>query len=278
MDNIKNFYETEVVRKFMPKYDDKQKKNTGIGICEHILACGKTGSGKSNFLLNFLLRTSSPQYVRGGTYTKIHMCVKKLEPLNKTLQELFEGNIQFYMSVADLPRVNEFEDLSQTNENHYLIIFDDCINDKTKTDVKKINEYFTYGRSKGCHCMFLTQSFYQTDIFIRKQVSWVILNGITSNKDLKMILKDYSIGELEPQTLINMYNYCKSIDNLDAMKICTYNCPINKKFSRNFLEYLEPSKFKSSVEPIKIKNTRKTKFTPKAKLSRLESDSDSDSV
>jgi hypothetical protein len=242
LNNI-NFYKLDEVQAFMPKYDDEQKQYTGMAINEHILMVGKTGSGKSNTMMNYIYLTS---LVKKGTYKKIIMCVKKTEAFSKFLKKKLGDDLLIYNSLATFPSVDQFVDLSEKQKDRFLIIFDDCVNDKSKKDLEKIEAYFTYSRNKGCTCLFLSQSFYQTAIYIRKQVSWVILCGITGKRDLMAILKDYSIGELDKDALQRMYDYCKEVreeGQLNFMKICTYECPLDKKFSRNWLDYLKPLDF-----------------------------------
>jgi hypothetical protein len=258
MDKNINFYTLSSVEKYMSKHKDEQKEYTGIPITQHCLAVGKTGSGKSNTLMNYIYRTSIP---KKGTFTKIFLCVKKIEPFTKFLMSELKELCMVFTDLDKFPSVDEFKDLSDKNDDHYLVVFDDCINDRSRKDVTKINNYFTYGRSKGVHCLFLTQSYFQTEIFIRKQVSFVLLCGINGKKDLDRILSDYQIGEVNKQTLSNMYNFCKQkndTDDMNFMKVCTYEVPLDKKFSKNFLEYLNPNDF---YEPDKKPVRKVTKVT-----------------
>jgi hypothetical protein len=224
----------------MTKHNDEQKQYTAIPITHHVLAVGKTNSGKSNTLMNYVYRTSLP---KEGTFKKILLCVKKLEPFNKMLMS---DLCVIFTDLDKFPSVNDFKDLSEKNDDHYLAVFDDVINDKSSKDVKKINEYFTFGRAKGVHCFFLSQSFFQTDIFIRKQISFLLLCGIAGKNDLKRILADYQFGNINIPTLENMYDYSKEGEDkndTNFMKICTYTCPKNERFSKNWLEFLNVDEF-----------------------------------
>jgi hypothetical protein len=238
-----NFYTLPKVQKYMSKHKDVQKEYTKIPITHHMLIVGKTNSGKSVVEMNYIYRTSLPP---NGTFTKIFLCVKKIEPFTKHLMKELKDLCVVYTDLNLFPSVNDFEDLSNKNDNHFLVIFDDVINDKSAKDVKKINEYFTFGRSKGIHCLFLTQSYFQTDIFIRKQVSFVLLCGISGKNDLKRILADYQFGSMNIPTLENMYDYCKQKDDdndINFMKMCTYECAPTERFSKNWNEFLNPADF-----------------------------------
>jgi hypothetical protein len=74
-------------------------------------------------------------------------------------------------------------------------------------------------------------------------------------KDLDRILSDYQIGEINKKTLENMYYYCKEKEDendIDFMKVCTYETPMHEKFSKNWLEYLDPNDFyEPDKKPVK---------------------------
>lgn len=248
-----NFYTLKKVQKHMPKVNDNQKQFTGIPIQQHILLCGNTGSGKSNTLLN-LLRLSSAS--GKPTYKKVFFVYKTWEPLYKYLQEELKKNIVFLKGLhdKDFPSVDSFPDGSDKNKDQYLFVFDDVVNDKAKADIKKIEGYYTYGRKKNFTIVFLTQAFFQTDIFFRKQTSWLILNGISGNRDLASILRDYAMDDIDIDTMIRMYRYAKKKENDDDipfLKICCYECPDDKKFSKKWLEYLNPDEFKNKKKDVK---------------------------
>jgi len=239
MSDIINFYTIPKVKKHLSKFKDEQEKYTGMPLGKHILFCGSTGSGKSNALLNYIYLTSKP---KDGTFSKIFFVYKTWEPLYKFLKDELKDNIEFCLGLSQCPKVDSFSDSSDKNQTQYLVIFDDCINDTSKMDLKIIKDYFTYGRKKNISICYLSQSFYQTDIFIRKQMSFLILNGITGKKDLTSILKDYSIGDVDIKKLYDMYQYCKE-DEFSFLKICCYQCKKDKKFSKNFTQYLNPEDF-----------------------------------
>ncbi len=105
------------------------------------------------------------------------------------------GNgISFYKSIADLPSVDEFPDAIVNDFKHqYLIAFDDCVNDKDKVSYTKVKNYFTYGRKKGITLAYLTQSFFESDEFIRKQMSYLLLLSIKGRTDLNNISREYGM-------------------------------------------------------------------------------------
>jgi DNA polymerase III delta prime subunit len=240
--NLINFYELDEMKEFMPTINDTQKEHTGMPLSQHFLLCGSTGSGKTNTLLNYLRETSR----NGGVFTKIFMCVQKLEEPNRFLKsKLSDEFLTMVFDVKDVPDVREFPDLSKHNNKQWLIIFDDCITESDKNKKKKILDFFVFGRSKGCTVVYLSQSYFQTPIFIRKQMSFVLLCSAKA-KDRKRILSDIASGDEEPEVLEKMYEFAKEDENPRTpsfLKICTYECPKDKKYSRNFIEYLDPKDF-----------------------------------
>lgn len=241
-DVTENFYDHDKIKKYLPKIKDEQVKLTGMPVTQHILMAGSTGANKSNMLLNYIKRSS-------GTYTKIFMLIKKLEAFNLLLKEILGDAIEFHFDMNTFPDVSQFKDLGKKNNDLYLVVFDDFISTNDKKSIKKMEDYLIYGRSKGVTCILLTQSYFQTPILLRKQVSWVFLCGIKGKRDLKAILNEYSMGDVDTDTLKRMYDYCKLASypsEPTAMKINTGVCDINKKFSRNFLEYIDPRDFEKS--------------------------------
>jgi hypothetical protein len=243
-DVTENFYEHAKVKKYLPKINDKQVKLTGMPLTQHVLLAGATGANKSNMLLNYIKRSS-------GTFTKILMLIKKVEPFNLLLKEILGDTIQFYFKLEDFPDVSQFPDLGGKNNKLYCIVFDDFITESNKKNLKKIDDYLIYGRSKGCTVIMLSQSYYSTSTLLRKQCSFICLCGIKGKRDLKSILNEYSMGDIDTDALKRMYDYAKTPTfkgEPTMLKIETGVCAINKKFSRNFLEYLNPHDFEKGKE------------------------------
>lgn len=244
-DQTINLYTKDEVKKYLPKSTKEAElleQNTGMKLTHHSLICGSTNSGKSNTLMNFILRSS-------GVFDQIVMVAQKEEPLNKMLKDKLEDKITFYIGdkISKLPDVGTLPTLDEKNPRYILLIFDDMVSENQYTNL--INRYFKFGRNKGIHILFLTQSYKsggQMLSFLRKQCSYVLLCGIKSSSELKDICDDYSMGDINPYQMMQMYQYCKQDEDsgsLDFMKITTFHCKSNKKMSCNFLDYLDPSDF-----------------------------------
>jgi hypothetical protein len=243
MDNI-NFYKSSKLQKYIPKITDEQVKYSGMKLFRHILICGSTGAGKTLALMNYIAHSSKP---KDGTYKKIILVYKTHEPMYAFLKDELKDDLITFKSVGEMVSVDKFKDGSKDNTDKYLVIFDDCVNDKSRDELKKINDFFCYGRKKNITLCFLSQSFYQTDIFIRKQVSYILLCGIKGNKDLTSILRDYQMGDITREQMVNMYQVATRKNNPDEInffKIDTaVDVPITQRFSRNWLGYLNPEQF-----------------------------------
>lgn len=258
-DRTTNYYTKKGVQKYMPKNSKESEiieSKCDMKLTHHCLICGSTNSGKSNTLIEFITRTN-------GCWDKIVLVCQKEEPFNKMLKEELEDNLMVYIGdkgLKDLPDVGDLPEVSEKNNKYILLIFDDCISENKWTD--KINRYFKFGRNKGIHILFLSQSYKAGGTmmsFIRKQCSYIILCGIKSNTELKDICNDYSMGDITSEQMLKMYKYCKEDEDngaIDFMKITTFNCKLNKKISFNFLDHLDPKDF-----PVddKKKKTNKSK-------------------
>lgn len=233
---IINFYELEEVKKIIGDDEkDDQYEHSGVARDSRTLFCGSTGSGKSNAVMNLISLMSNG---KKGLWKHIFVCYKTDEPLYQWLGEKTKGKISFFRSINDFPKVQDFQDLQgqkAKNKERFLCIFDDCINDKSSAERKKMDDYWAFGRKKGITCFFLSQSYFMTPKFIRDNCNYLILNSIRSSKDLDRILREYEFGEISKDDMQNMYKQCKAVDELSFLKIdLNAKCHPNRKFSCGF--------------------------------------------
>ena len=233
-----NFYKSNRIQKKLPKIKDEQFDYTGMRINQHFLIAGGTGTGKTNALYSYLLETSKP---KNGTFKHIFVVYKTEEPLYEDLKEQLGDGISFYKSIADLPSVDEFPDAIVNDFKYqYLVCLDDCVNDKDKASYTKVKNYFTYGRKKGITLAYLTQSFFESDGFIRKQMSYLLLLSIKGKTDLNNILREYGSLQTDPKELYRIFKTAteKHGDELPFLKINCNQTENNVKFSRDYLQYI----------------------------------------
>ena len=86
----------------------------------------------------------------------------------------------------------------------------------------KICDYFTFGRHKKMHCIYLSQSYFQTPILIRKNCSHFCLYNIPGRRELRTILIDH--GELTEE------DYKKNTSNYDFVMINKITKTVKKNF------------------------------------------------
>ena len=233
-----NYYKSNRIQKNLPRIKDEQFEYTGMRVNQHFLICGGTGTGKTNALYSYLLETSKP---KNGTFKHIFVVYKTEEPLYEDLKEQLGKGISFYKSIADLPSVDEFPDAIVNDFKHqYLVVLDDCVNDKDKASYVQVKNYCTYGRKKGITLGYLSQSFYDADGFIRKQMSYLLLLSIKGKTDLNNILREYGSLQCDPKELYRIFKTAteKHGDELPLLKINCSQVDNNVKFSRDWLEFL----------------------------------------
>ena len=87
----------------------------------------------------------------------------------------------------------------------------------------------------------MTQSFFQTNIFLRKQVSYVLLLSIKGKRDLNAILSDFVSLQADPEELYRIFKIAATPtedDEMPFLKISADAGPDNKKLSKSWTEYL----------------------------------------
>jgi hypothetical protein len=169
----------------------KQSHNPNFNV-HHIkvpfrmLIIGASGTGKTSTLLNLIK-------VMSNTFTRICVITKdKNEPLYQYLEHATGGNkgsvtIENF-DEKGLPDLKEFH-----SENNSLIVLDDLVNQSEK-EQKPISDYFIRARKKGVSLVYISQSFYAIPKMIRNNVNYIILKQVSSQRNLQMIIKDFSIG------------------------------------------------------------------------------------
>ena len=200
-------------------FNPNKGKTHHIDIRFRMIICGASGSGKSNCLMNLL------KVAFNATFNHIYLCVKNAdEPLYQQMIDKLGDDISVYES-GEVPPLAEM-----TKNGEQLIIFDDLVGDKNATI--EIIEYFKMARKKHISCCYLSQSFFKVDKFIRQNTNYIIIKKVSSKKDLKLMLSEYSfncdINELE-----SMYHYStKKFEDIMLLDI------LHSHIYHNFLERL----------------------------------------
>ena len=219
-----NFYDLKEVQKLNPKYYEPSYTNTLIKYNSRIGIVGASGSGKSQWLLNFIAQ--SPD-----TFGHIFICKKMHEPLYTFLEkQIGDKNITFYKKLSEVPQPKDLPH----QDKQKLLVFDDIVNDK---DQSIVCEYFLRARklNNGLSMCYLAQSYTKMPIFVRHQLNYLILLKVASDADFKRIVANYSIG-IDAKQLLDLYkDAIKPKPNF--LKIDIDASSSNKKFSRNWTDF-----------------------------------------
>ena len=143
---------------------------------------GSTGSGKTNLLINMILK-----WMNYNT-----CCVYTFNPDQNKYQLLQEQGIEI-LNPEDIPSVEELD--SQQN----VIVFDDI----KPENINKIKEYFFLSRNRNSNCIYLTQSYYDTPKYITRNSNCFGFFGNLDNKDMRHISEDHAkdITRLEMESI-----------------------------------------------------------------------------
>ena len=152
---------------------------------------------------------------------EIIICMRsKHEPLYEMLEEKGKGLIIFYENTV--PPIDEFKE----EKKQRLIVFDDLVLDKGLQS--RIAEYMIRSRKYDISCCYLAQSFYLIPKVIRMQFNYLVLKKLGSDKDMKAIIREYSLGQ-SVDSLMSMYKSCIQ-DKLHFMMIDLQNDACKYRF------------------------------------------------
>ena len=219
-----NFYEHKDVKKLAPKYFNPHFNETQISIPARIGVIAPSGTGKTQWLLNYIHKCQN-------TFGHIIIVYKASEPLYEFLRDkIGSKNITFYTKLTDLPNP---VDLNMGNKQ-ILLVFDDQVAEKNQN---KIEEFFIRGRKicGGITMCYLSQSFFSIPTLIRRQFNYVIILKLSGKRDLNLILSNYALG-IDVDQIIDLYKNATK-DKFNFLKIDIENRDDNRKFSHNFIDF-----------------------------------------
>lgn len=227
---MENLYKSESVKKFCKEPENPSYKNTKIPLHSRVLICGGSGSGKTNCLLNYIVKSEK-------TFDHILICNSNVEePMYQALEEKLgkKGLITFF-TLETLPTIQELKKKIGEKEE-YLVVFDDIIGDldNNRRMLQKLTNYAIMGRKINLTQAWLMQSFFKTPKTIRNQFTHLMLLRLASVRDLQIILSDYVLG-VEKHQLFDMYKAATS-QQFNCLRIDIFATDPNEKFARNFTD------------------------------------------
>jgi uncharacterized pyridoxamine 5'-phosphate oxidase family protein len=215
--------------KYKTKTDNPNFDKHGIELHFRMLVSAPSGSGKTSFVYNLL-------HIMDNTFDKIYVITaNKDEPLYNHLEEKSKGRIIITEGISSIPDMDTFKkDTDQT-----LIIFDDLVNKKNQ---QPIINFFIRCRKVATSAIYISQSYYDVPTIIRKNVNYAVFLKLGGVKELKMIMRDYSMDDINQ--LKNMFDYATR-DKFQVLIIDKESQDPQRKFRKNYLDYLNPADFAS---------------------------------
>lgn len=175
--------------------EDKPTKHHFLLPDCHYMMIGQTGCGKTNTLLNMLLRS----WLKADRIT-----IYTINPEQDKYQMLqdFYGEICSYTFRVESPEdIEPIEEVDR--EDSSIIIFDDIKLDKK--NMTKIKEYFSLSRNRNCNCIYLCQSYYDVPKYIRRNTKCFLLFKGLDNRDIQCIAHDHASGGLTKPEFVKTY-------------------------------------------------------------------------
>jgi superfamily I DNA/RNA helicase len=225
--SVSNFYE-RIPKEYLVKADNPNFKTHGITIPSRILVVAPSGTGKTNFVCNFIQHMCAGK----GTFADILVLTKdKSEPLYEFLET---KGVQVNEGLHNLPDLNKFD-----KEVNHLIIIDDLMMEKNQ---EKVCQYFMMCRKRNVTIMYLAQSFFKIPIIVRQNSNYAVILKAGNKRSLNLMLSEYVVG-IDKEQFLKMYEYATK----DKFNFLLINCDENdptKRYRHNFTDYLNPDEFK----------------------------------
>ena len=227
--------------KQMPKdmLDEPENPNFdkhGIKLPFRMVVSAPSGSGKSNFLVNLIYLFSQGAK---GTFADITIITRnKDEPLYNFLTKKCD-QIVIKEGLHNIPQLDKFD-----KKLNHLVCFDDLVLAK---DQSAIENFYIRARKLNCSVVYLSQSFFDIPKMIRKNCSYMVFLKIGGMREVKTILRDFSLNCSKEQ-LLGMYDFATK-EKLSPFVIDIEEKDNTHKFRKGFTEYLNPDDF---GEPEKV--------------------------
>ena len=157
-----------------------------------MLISAPSGSGKTNLLLDMIYRLLYYDkiylYARNLLQSKYNHLLKTFNPFSqKCGYDIIEASNDEIIPLTDL-----------SDDNQKIVIFDDFLNTGRKND-EQIRDYFTNSRNKNCSCIYLSQSYYNTDKTVRLNSSHYCIFDFPSSNEKSMICRELGINKNDYQ-------------------------------------------------------------------------------
>ncbi len=217
--SLVNYY-----KKLPKKYLVNKTKNPNFNVHHiklpaFICVSGRTGSGKTNAVINFLSMCNN-------TFDEVIICCKNFnsDPLYRYIKDKNQDTVFVYED--QIPSLDYFEPSKQ-----YFVIIDDMVGEPKFKNA--IQEFFKRGRKLGISACFLTQDYFATDSFIRKNMNYLWLFTSNTKIELNNIIRNFPFLR-DYDNIINEAIKSKMESDgsnpLDFINIDAINCKVKLNF------------------------------------------------
>lgn len=217
-----NFYEV-MPKEFLNETENPNYHLHNLKLPFRALIVSPSGSGKTNFLLNLIHLFSQGK----GTFADINIVTRnKAEPLYEWLQTKSD-RIMIKEGMENLPQLDKFD-----KDFNHLVVLDDLVLAK---DQSRIENYYIRARKLNVSVIYISQSYFRVPKIIRQNLNYLMLLKLSGERELRLLLSESGIG-LDRDQLLSLYNYATA-EKFNALVI-DYEAPVEKKYRKNWLEYL----------------------------------------
>lgn len=191
-----NVYDKIPKKYILPEihYDDEKLMHWQLPSMNLIV--GPTGAGKTNIcfdLINKATRGNNP------AFEEVYLFAANLkEPIwawvierAAELKKKGGPQVLWYSNrLYDVPSVTSFQDIPKEKKTSKVLIIDDFVN-ASDDEMKKVEDWMKMGRKELGSVIFLTQSFFRTNKFVRDQTRYIWIRGIGNETDLAAIARTF---------------------------------------------------------------------------------------
>lgn len=173
----------------------------------HTLFIGSTGQGKTNLILNMILRNKMYGYL--SYYKKIYIlspsaCIdNSFAIVNEYIDDRSNKKNSKLASIELIPEYNNeilediIEEIKEDKERgRTLILLDDCMNELS-SNIKQVQTLFSRGRHYKISVWVSTQSYKKINKVLRTNSNDIIIFGDSSKRELSDLYEEFGTGSFE---------------------------------------------------------------------------------
>jgi hypothetical protein len=225
-----NWYD-KIPERYLKKTHNPHFDSHHIKLPMRSVILGNSGSGKTQTLMNLI-------YNMPDTFEKIYIITKdKKEPIYEFVEDKYKKKgVEVLEGVENLPDLSKFDEDTNT-----LVVLDDMVNEGEKK-LAPVADFYIRCRKKGCSIIFISHSWFKMPKLIRLQLSHLFIKQLSSMRDLKMIMNDFSY-DFDKKFIKEMYE--DATKDQKHFLLIDINAKPDERFRKNFDELYEiPENFK----------------------------------